>query len=235
MIKQLWPFSMSYRSGLWMGAAAIVMSMTVSFTLLFSIGTRDDLVRTSYLKSKYNISSPQELETKLASLGRASIRGMNELKNLDMPTSGPTEATIKNVDLFERVFSGQELCLAQAVYFEARGEPLIGQVAIAEVVLNRVATKRYPNTVCDVVFQNQHMSNRCQFSFACDGKSDRPRNIRSWERSLKIVALVMAGERSGVAKKATHYHASYVSPRWRLSLDKVGEIGRHIFYRSDVI
>ncbi|MEH6495384.1 MAG: cell wall hydrolase [Pseudomonas marincola] len=235
MIKQLWPFSMGYRSGLWIGAAAIIMSMAISFSLLFNIGTSDDELRSTYLKSKYNISTPQELETKVASLGRASRRGMKELKNLDMPMSGPTEATIAGVDLFERVFSRQELCLAQAVYFEARGEPLIGQVAIAEVILNRVATKRYPNTVCGVVFQNQHMSNRCQFSFACDGKPDRPNDIGSWEKSLKIVALVMAGERSGVAKKATHYHASYVSPRWRLSLDRVGEIGRHIFYRSDII
>jgi len=235
MIRNFGPNALSYRMGLGLGAAAVIFLMAVSFTLLFNMGTRDSELRANYLNARYNVSSPQELENKLVSLGRVTSQGQKVLKNMDMPAYGSTEATIENVNLFERVFSTQELCLAQAVYFEARGEPLIGQVAIAEVVLNRVANKKYPDNVCGVVFQNQHLSNRCQFSFACDGKSDRPRNIHSWERSLKIVALVMAGERSGVAKKATHYHASYVSPGWRLRLDKVGEIGRHIFYRSDHI
>jgi spore germination cell wall hydrolase CwlJ-like protein len=127
------------------------------------------------------------------------------------------------------------MCIAQAVYFEARSEPLVGQVAIAEVILNRIVDARYPNTACEVVFQNQQRHNRCQFSFACDGLSDRPRNAGAWEKALKVVALVMNGERSGVAKRATHYHAAYVSPRWSAHLSKLGQVGSHIFYREETI
>ncbi len=221
--------------GVLLGAVAIMLTMGVSVYVLFSVGSGGSSWQEAFVTSRYKVSSSYELEGKIANLGAISPQGQAILKNLDMPDHGKTEATLASVDLFERVFTRQELCLAQAVYFEARGEPLIGQVAIAEVILNRVASARYPDTACKVVFQNKHLKNRCQFSFACDGKSDRPRDIRSWEHSLKVVALVMAGERSGVARRATHYHASYVAPRWRKSLDKVGEVGRHIFYRKGVI
>ncbi|WP_025898484.1 cell wall hydrolase [Sneathiella glossodoripedis] len=223
------------RAAVVLGAIAVTVAMGISISLLFSVGSRHSEWHEAFLTSRYQVSSIHELETKIASLGAISPQGQAILKNLDMPDHGRTEATLASVDLFERVFTRQELCLAQAVYFEARGEPLIGQVAIAEVVLNRVVSSRYPDTACEVVFQNQHLKNRCQFSFACDGKSDRPKDIRAWEQSLKVVALVMAGERSGVARSATHYHASYVAPRWRTALDKVGEVGRHIFYRRGVI
>lgn len=235
MVKMFTPKLTGQKMGVALGAVTILLTMGVSFYLMFSMGTRGDAWQATYLSSRYNVSSAFELESKIAKLGGISPQGQAFLKNLDMPDHTKTEATLASVDLFERVFTRQELCLAQAVYFEARGEPLIGQVAIAEVILNRVASRRYPGTACKVVFQNKHMKNRCQFSFACDGKTDRPRNIASWEHSLKVVALVMAGERSGVARRATHYHASYVDPRWRKSLAKVGEVGRHIFYRVGTI
>jgi len=216
---------LTYRASIALGAVIMFILTAVGISLLFRVGadSRDLTYKASYSR---------ELERKVASLGGISAQGLAALKDLDMPAYGKTKATLKQVNLFDRVFSKHELCLAQAVYFEARGEPLIGQVAIAEVVLNRVANPKYPATVCEVVFQNQKRRNRCQFSFACDGKSDRPRDLAAWERSLKVVALVMAGERSGVAKKATHYHASYVTPRWSRRLSKVGEVGRHIFYRA---
>ena len=235
MIKKLSATFTGQKISIALGSAAILLTMVVSFYLMFSMGTRGDAWQTAYLSSRYNVSSAFELESKIAKLGGISPQGQAILKNLDMPDHGKTKATMASVDLFERVFTRQELCLAQAVYFEARGEPLIGQVAIAEVILNRVSSRRYPDSACKVVFQNKHMKNRCQFSFACDGKSDRPRDITSWEQSLKVVALVMAGERSGVARRATHYHASYVDPHSRKSLAKVGEVGRHIFYRVGAI
>ncbi len=223
------------RAGVILGVLSVVLLTGVSVSLLFQIGMTDRELQRKYFAAKYKASTPAELEKKLASLDPTQIKNFANLKNLDMPDVRKVEATLQSVDLFERVFSKEELCLTQAVYFEARGEPLIGQVAIAEVVLNRVVDPKYPASACKVVFQNQHLPNRCQFSFACDGKPDRPKNLTAWERSLKIVALVMAGERSGVAKKATHYHANYVAPGWRLRLDKVGQIGRHIFYKDGVI
>ncbi len=123
-------------------------------------------------------------------------------------------------------------CLAQAVYFEARGEPFEGQLAVAQVVMNRVADRRYPDTVCGVVFQNEHRRHRCQFSFACDGKSDRARDARAWRDARKLAAMVFAFDLKDVTGNATHYHADYVDPKWSRVLPLTTVIGRHLFYYS---
>lgn len=122
-------------------------------------------------------------------------------------------------------------CLAKAIYFEARGEPVKGQVAVAQVVMNRVKHWFYPNDVCGVVFQNEHWRNKCQFSFACDGRSDRPRAKIAWARALTLAKKVLDGKAylKGVGT-ATHYHANYVRPRWIRDMRRVDRIGRHIFY-----
>jgi spore germination cell wall hydrolase CwlJ-like protein len=123
-------------------------------------------------------------------------------------------------------------CLSTAIYFEARGESYRGQVAVAQVVLNRVKDHRYPNTICGVVYQNQTRRNSCQFSFACDGIPERIDDQKSWAQAEEIAAKVTAGELylTEVAD-ATHYHASYVRPAWAPRMTKVTQIGLHIFYK----
>lgn len=123
------------------------------------------------------------------------------------------------------------MCLAKAVYFEARGEPENGQLAVAQVVLNRVAHPFYPDNVCDVVFQNEQRRNKCQFSFACDGRSDRPRNETAWARAIQLAKKVMHGKRVEGVGNSTHYHATYVRPRWVSDMVELKRIGKHIFYR----
>jgi len=123
------------------------------------------------------------------------------------------------------------MCLAKAVYFEARGESETGQLAVAQVVLNRVAHPFYPDTICDVVFQNQQRRNKCQFSFACDGRSDRPRNQAAWAGAIKLAKKSMHGTRVGAVGKSTHYHATYVNPRWAREMVRQKRIGKHVFYR----
>ncbi len=115
------------------------------------------------------------------------------------------------------------LCLALAIYFEARNQPIQGQLAVAYVVLNRVADKRWPDNVCDVVYQ------RKQFSFFSDGKSDRPTDRKAWRkaRALAVVATLTVDATGG----ATHYHANYVAPSWGLCLRPVRVIGQHVFFR----
>jgi spore germination cell wall hydrolase CwlJ-like protein len=125
----------------------------------------------------------------------------------------------------------QEHCLAQAIYYEARGEQLQGQIAVAEVILNRVASKSYPNSVCGVVFQNQQVRNACQFSFACDGKSDNPPSGTSWLQSRLLAQYQIRDPNLDLTDAATHYHADYVSPSWAGRLHKTVKIGRHVFYR----
>lgn len=123
-------------------------------------------------------------------------------------------------------------CLAEAVYFEARGESEQGQAAVAQVVLNRVASGLYPATICGVVYQNRHRHNACQFSFACDGRSLRVTEQDSWRTAVRIAAEVTRGETYVQdVGDSTHYHADYVRPRWARSLEKMDVIGHHIFYK----
>ncbi|HEY0920470.1 cell wall hydrolase [Devosia sp.] len=131
------------------------------------------------------------------------------------------------------VTAKQRHCLATAIYFEARGEPERGQVAVAQVILNRVADPAYPDTICDVVYQNRDWRNRCQFSFACDGKPEKITEKHAWAQAVEVARAVSLGRAEVTALAgATHYHASYVSPRWAPRLKRLARIGQHIFYRS---
>jgi spore germination cell wall hydrolase CwlJ-like protein len=123
-------------------------------------------------------------------------------------------------------------CLATAIYFEARGESYRGQVAVAQVVQNRVKDHRYPDTICGVVFQNQSRRNSCQFSFACDGIPETINDSRSWAQAQDIAQRFMAGELYLTeVGDATHYHATYVRPAWAPRMTKVTQIGLHVFYK----
>jgi hypothetical protein len=125
-----------------------------------------------------------------------------------------------------------EKCLAEAVYFEARGEEVLGQVAVAQVVLNRAFSGKYPSTVCGVVYQNSHRHLACQFTFACDGIRDVVREPDMWERAKKIAAEMLDGKLwLPEVGKATHYHATYVHPGWVSEMKKMHRLGVHIFYR----
>lgn len=122
-------------------------------------------------------------------------------------------------------------CLATAIYFEARGESYRGQVAVAQTVLNRVKDHRYPNTICGVVFQNQHRRNACQFSFACDGIPDTVSERKPWAQAEEIAQKVTTGELYLTeVGQATHYHATYVRPAWAPRMKKLTQIGLHVFY-----
>lgn len=132
------------------------------------------------------------------------------------------------------VFSAREQkCLAEGIYFEARGEELKGQAAVAQVILNRVRNPSYPDTICGVVYQNRDWRNRCQFSFACDRIPDLILAPWHWKTAKEIAMAVTAGkiwlEEVG---SATHYHATYVRPPWGRTMKRMAKIGRHIFYRT---
>ena len=132
------------------------------------------------------------------------------------------------------VFSeAEQKCLATAIYFEARGESPRGQAAVAQVVLNRVRNPAYPSTICGVVYQNQHLRNRCQFSFACDGIKDRITSPAHYRKAEQVAMAVTAGKifLPEVAS-STHYYADYVNPRWARTMQKMKKIGLHIFYRT---
>ncbi|HEX7775322.1 MAG TPA: cell wall hydrolase [Parvibaculum sp.] len=126
----------------------------------------------------------------------------------------------------------QRRCLTESIYFEARGESSVGQLAIAEVVLNRVISGRYPDTICGVVFQGQK-SNQCQFSFACTVDMDKPRDPIAWRKAQRLAHYVLSGDvTNSIIGSATYYHAAYVYPQWAPYMIEVAKIGHHIFYRS---
>jgi hypothetical protein len=127
----------------------------------------------------------------------------------------------------------QQKCLAEGIYFEARGESESGQAAVAQVILNRVRNPAYPETVCGVVYQNQNFRHRCQFSFACDGRSERIAEQRQWENAKRVARDVTEGK-IWIAEvgDSTHYYARYVRPGWARRMIKMDTIGAHLFYRT---
>jgi len=122
-------------------------------------------------------------------------------------------------------------CLALAVYFESRAESVEGQQAVAAVVLNRVRSGRFPGNICAVVHEGGGQRHRCQFSWYCDGRSDKPRDGGAWEQAVAIADSVIDGQVSDPTDGALYYHNTHVKPKWRKKLTKTAAIDNHIFYR----
>jgi spore germination cell wall hydrolase CwlJ-like protein len=150
-----------------------------------------------------------------------------------------------NID-YDYVLSESEHCMAMNIYHEARSDSLAGKFAVADVVLNRVRDDRYPKTICGVIYQGDHkpswkdssqlvpVRNRCQFSWYCDGKNDTPLDADSWNEAVLISSqIIKNGKHRGLTESATHYHADWIEPYWAPTLQQVGTIGSHIFYRAD--
>jgi spore germination cell wall hydrolase CwlJ-like protein len=150
------------------------------------------------------------------------------------PKIGPDDHAWAASVLPPSVFSAREQqCLASGIYFEARGESVKGQAAVAQVILNRVRNPAYPDTICGVVYQNEDWRNRCQFSFACDNIKDRVNSEYHWKVAREVALAVTAGKIwLKEVGSATHYHALYVRPAWGRTMKKVGRIGLHVFYRT---
>jgi N-acetylmuramoyl-L-alanine amidase len=130
------------------------------------------------------------------------------------------------------------MCMAMNIYHEARNESTIGQIAVAQVVMNRVNDDRFPNTVCGVVeqgiyYRGKPVKHKCQFSWFCDGLPDTPKNEEAFEEAMDIGVMVMGGHFTSMFDGITHYHADYVSPLWRQHKTFVVKINSHIFYRWD--
>ncbi|MEX0969740.1 MAG: cell wall hydrolase [Paracoccaceae bacterium] len=162
---------------------------------------------------------------RLASIAQSTIRGFQT----------PVIETGFSLDMLDGMpeASGDEQwhCLSEALYFEARGEDLLGQIAVAEVILNRVDSPRYPNTVCKVVRQGASQMNACQFSFQCDGMSQRVYEHVAFARTGRIAEMMLEGRPRSLTRGATHYHTDAVNPRWARRLEHTTQIGAHLFYR----
>ncbi len=128
-------------------------------------------------------------------------------------------------------YNSEIRCLAQNIYFEARGEPMVGKIAVGHVVLNRAADRRWPRQVCSVIKQGGYKQrHRCQFSWWCDGRSDKPVNRAAWKESLHVAKLIKQGFANDPTNGALWYHAVNVRPVWTKTLTRYALIGQHVFY-----
>ncbi len=186
-------------------------------------------------------TAPAEPEVKLAALTPPA-----DTPSAEPPKSGETIAPkgqvtgegqrpmspAERLQLDDKGRAKAEKCLAEAIYFEARGEPVRGQIAVAQVVVNRAFSGYYPHTICGVVYQNAKRHLRCQFTFACDGIRDVVREPDAMERAKKIATLTLDGKLwLPEVGKATHYHAYWVHPGWVREMTKMYRLGVHTFYR----
>ncbi len=141
------------------------------------------------------------------------------------------EADYRDPVLRASVEQAEINCLAEAVYYEARSEPRAGQIAVAQVVQNRVRSKHFPNTYCGVVYEGSERRTGCQFTFTCDGSLDREPKGRSWENAELVASYVLTQQPRSTVGRSTHYHTTAVDPVWNDSLERTRLVGSHIFYR----
>ena len=123
-------------------------------------------------------------------------------------------------------------CLSEALYFEERGETAQGLFAVAEVIMNRVDSAGYPNTLCGVIHQGTGRQYACQFTYTCDGKPEVISEPAAWNRVGKVARLLMDGAERNLTKGATHYHTTAVNPRWARVFPRTARYGVHLFYRE---
>ena len=178
------------------------------------------------LRNPWMVTIEQSLERQSqAALGRYAARDRDQVALRGLSSFQPA-----HLERAERK-SVEHHCLAEAVYYEARSERVEGQLAVAEVVMNRVRDHRYPNSVCDVVYQGATRTTGCQFTFTCDGSLARKPRGDNWRTAQAVAAQVLMDLHEHRTGSATHYHADYVNPIWNAGLIQTHRIGTHIFYR----
>ncbi|MHA1128381.1 MAG: cell wall hydrolase [Alphaproteobacteria bacterium] len=225
-----------------------IMSMMMQEKAAISALSADRLAELGGLR----VAKPAGTDTRMSSL---SIFGLSLGAGLDEDAATSTLANAaqngpRSVDLGAQTVAGFTVevldsmpvasgdrswqCLTEALYFEARSETLEGQFAVGEVILNRVDSRKFPNSVCGVVTQGAHRLNACQFSYNCDGKAEHFSEARAYARSGKLAKLLLDGRARVLTGGATYYHSSAVNPGWSRSFTKTNQIWRHIFYNAEI-
>ncbi len=173
----------------------------------------------TYDSKKFASISPSDIEKAVRSSGNstssASIFSKDYIRSLPKASGGKEWS-----------------CLAEALYFEARGETIKGQFAVAEVILNRVKSSRYPDAVCGVVNQGTGRKFACQFTYTCDGRAETIHEPKAFEMVGKVAKLSMQGKVKALTDGATHYHTTAVRPSWARKFTRTAKYGVHIFYRQ---
>ncbi|MEO0484584.1 MAG: cell wall hydrolase [Pseudomonadota bacterium] len=181
----------------------------------------------------HTLAVTEALAFEAGSLATMDARSAARLLKASKPAGNLVRFNRSWIDAQPVIEGGEEWhCLAQALYFEARGERIKGQFAVAEVILNRVASTEFPNTICGVINQGTGKRYRCQFSYMCDGRAEVIREQAAWERVGKVARLSMAGAAPKLTNGAKFYHTTAVRPRWSQVFEHTTTIGVHKFYRK---
>ena len=163
----------------------------------------------------------------ISSIGKNSLKNFSGFSDFD-----EGRFTFDTIDNLPKPKATSEMkCLAEAIYFEARGEAIEGQYAVGEVIINRVLSKDFPNSVCGVISEGANRLNACQFSYNCDGKLETITEKKIYERILKLSQMLLEPSARFLTSGATFYHSKLVSPSWSKKFIKTNEIGNHVFYK----
>jgi spore germination cell wall hydrolase CwlJ-like protein len=170
-------------------------------------------------------------ETALKRLSKARVDAL--FRRVSTGSVGSIQYTRSFLDALPAAQGGKHLnCLSEALYFEARGETIKGQFAVAEVIMNRVASSRFPDSVCGVINQGTGRKFACQFTYTCDGRAEVITEKSNYARLRKIAKLSMSDLPKTLTKGATHYHTTAVKPKWSRVFPRTAKIGVHLFYRE---
>ncbi len=192
-------------------------------TLLFTIGLSLGLFVASPVVANDDAVSDEKNALQSVTLNRTPENGSD--------TFGVEFSRDWIDDLPEATGGDEWNCLAEALYFEARGETVKGQFAVAEVIMNRVESERFPSSACGVINQGTGKKYQCQFTYTCDGHKEVIKEPRAFERVSKVARVALDGKAPELTEGATHYHTTAVKPRWSKTYTKTTAIGTHIFYR----
>ncbi|MEO1307620.1 MAG: cell wall hydrolase [Pseudomonadota bacterium] len=200
--------------------------------------------QTSHVSTSNNPTA--DLDTQLSTLLGQEHRSFRAIKSKRLNQlratrrSAPTPVSSAPVPSYTKAWLARQpagrggeqwRCLAEAIYFEARGESIKGQFAVAEVIMNRVSSGLYPNSVCGVVHQGTGARYQCQFTYTCDGRAEHIGERAAFARAGKIAQILLDGAPRTLTAGATHYHTTAVSPRWARQFPRTAHIGVHYFYR----
>lgn len=183
-------------------------------------------------------ASANEIQAK--ALARTEAKGLSSITAPRLKNMIETPVSSKSGIQFSKSWldakpkakgNAQWKCLSEALYFEARGETVKGQFAVAEVILNRVKSTRFPSSLCGVINQGTGLKYQCQFTYTCDGQAENIHNPAAYVRVSKVARAIMDGKSPVLTNGATHYHTTAVRPRWAKVYTKTARIGVHIFYR----
>lgn len=228
---------MNYRPTLW---AVVLMGIGLA-----TVSSAGDLVlsQSNNPKAELNEQVSTILDEERTAISGVSSDRMKRLviqptrRNYWFTKPGPTETLYDAVhlDALPVVEGGRTWhCLAEALYFEARGESVEGIFAVGEVILNRVDSESFPDDVCGVVYQGTGERYRCQFTYSCDGRKEVISEPTAWTRVGKVADLLLNGTvPRDLTEGATYYHTKSVEPRWSRAFTRTAEIGYHLFYRQD--